>query len=136
MQFTILTLTLLTILQLSSSAPTPIATNPTPPPPLQKRSHYGWIGSSNSTSCSSDTDLTGPRPKINDVACHPFVPAANYLAISFGSWPLGFGALDVFEDEECAVKIDTISAGGEGEGGCVDVKARGLGGMRGVKNAD
>ena len=63
-----------------------------------------------------------------------FVPATNTLAISFGSWPLGFGALDVFSDDACLVKIDTIYA--KGEGGCVDVRARGVGGMRSMKNAD
>ncbi|KAG7002026.1 hypothetical protein G7Y79_00029g063220 [Physcia stellaris] len=121
MQLTILTIILL--LPLTLSAPTT---------PLTKRAHYGWVGSSNSTTCSSDAYLVGPRPKLNDVACHPFVPATNTLAISFGSWPLGFGALDVFSDEGCTVRIDTIRA----PEGCVDVRERGVGGMRSMRNAD
>lgn len=141
MQFPTLTLLtlLLPFLPLISTAPlapTNTTTTPTHPSLLQKRAHYGWIGSSTSPTCTSSTTLVGPRPKINDAACHPFTPATNNLAISFGSWPLGFGALDVFEDEECEVKIDTIKIGEGEEGGCVDVGKRGLGKVGSVKSGD
>ena len=97
-----------TTFQANSTASITTASNSTlEEPGLEKLgSHYGWAGFFESSECQGPP--VGDRPKFDDQACRPVTPAADYLGISWGSWPLGLSSLQLYRDSACKVPAETI----------------------------
>lgn len=90
---------------------------------LTRRAHYAWIGSYASQTCENEPEPDTPRPKLYS-NCVPFSPSTDTVGVSWGSWPLGVGTLDVFESVDCSGSaFETWKAPRSvmGPGSCVDV---------------
>lgn len=97
---------------------------------LEKRSHWGWIGSYQWNDWSCKGSLIGTRPKVDNNDCIAFSPVSDNVGIYWGSSPLGFDAFDIFSDTKCKVfagktinKPDYYSETGPGL--CTSVKKHG-----------
>lgn len=73
---------------------------------LEKRSHYGWIGSYSQRDCRGT--LYGDRPEIKKgitSGCTGFSPSTDNIAINFGTATLGFNSVKFWADESCNVVV-------------------------------
>lgn len=94
---------------------------------LPRVSHYGWIASYDNGGCTGHHHKN--RPKIHS-GCQKFTTETDFVGLSWGSWPLGFKALDVFTDEDCTeYAAKTIKNPGwndaEGPSYCLQVSKHG-----------
>ncbi|KAG7002016.1 hypothetical protein G7Y79_00029g063120 [Physcia stellaris] len=99
---------------------------------LEKRSHYGWVGSYGKTDYTCKGSHFGARPKMDSGGCYKFHPGSDNVGIYWGSWPLSFAGLDTFSDDNCQNQVGgTILQPGfpsaEGPGTCVSVRLHGGG---------
>lgn len=131
MQLQTILLTLLSAgaLALPTTTPSSSSTNTTDST-LEKRSHYGWVGSYGKTDYTCKGDHFGPRPKIDGLDCMKFRPGSDNVGINWGSWPLAFDGLDIFTDDKCTKYAGkTIQRPNfdskEGPGMCVSVRMHG-----------
>ena len=74
---------------------------------LEKRLHYGWIGSFVNDNCHGKH--VGPRPELKHSIsdCCAFTPATNNIGINFGTSAASFSNVIFYSDDNCEAKIDT-----------------------------
>lgn len=88
---------------LASTMALPTASNST----LEKRDHYGWIGSFTNPTCSGSPDPNGQRPELtdsdfNDSGCHPFqFVVGESVGVNFGSGDLQYDGVNFYSDDKC-----------------------------------
>lgn len=111
---------------LVSTMALPTADNST----LEKRSHYGWVGSFASPSCAGKPDPNGANPKIPSSAfgsnCVKFeyVVGDAAIGINYGSGLYEYGGVNFFSDGNCEDLASlngwrTVAPGPDGTG-CVE----------------
>lgn len=72
---------------------------------LEKRAHYGWIGSFSDPQCTGPQ--TGPRPELHLGDCTVFSPAnaTGYFGIYFGTGGYSYDRLGMFSDTGCQTSL-------------------------------
>lgn len=75
---------------------------------LEKRDHFGWVGSFTNPDCQSNPDAKDQRPKIKTwvgdakTPCIAFSPLPNeWIGINYGTGDLLFHTVEFFEDDIC-----------------------------------
>lgn len=89
------------------------ASNNTNPSILEKRYHYGWIGSFPSNDCHGKN--VGPRPKLESYnLCYKFTSPreATHIGINFGSGWYQMDAVKFYTDDNCKTLASKSSNGG------------------------
>lgn len=68
---------------------------------LEKRAHYGWIGSFINDNCRGAQ--LGPRPELQHSIsdCCAFSPAPNNIGINFGTSVNSFSDVKFYSDSNC-----------------------------------
>ncbi len=93
---------------------------------LEKRAHYGWVGSFDGKECTGDY-LSGKgentRPKVTSEGCFPFNPVSDNIGWNWGEEGHTFKGIASYHDKACskgASKLFENESGGNipKGGGC------------------
>ncbi|KAL2039116.1 hypothetical protein N7G274_008165 [Stereocaulon virgatum] len=78
------------------------------PPTLEKRDHFGWVGSFTSSDCHGNPDAKYQWPEIKTwvgdakTPCVPFSPLPNeWIGINYGSGDYHSQTVQFFENDKC-----------------------------------
>lgn len=90
---------------------------------LEKRDHYGWVGSFQDATCTGTANPKGPRPEFKggkEGSCYPFqYVVGNMVGVNFGSGNQQWSGVTFFSDGSCTTLSDfndkkTVTPGSDG----------------------
>ena len=72
---------------------------------LEKRFHYGWVGSFDNSDCSGDPNPLGVRPELdyeNGVECDSFqYVIGDWIGINYGTGAYSWAGATFYSDSQC-----------------------------------